>query len=178
MDAHAERAQELLGDRAAGHAGRGLAGAGALEHVANVGQPVLLRSDQVRVPGPRQVDLGDRLGDRPRVHPLLPVGVVAVDYLERDRAAERTAVTDAAGDLGLVALDLHPPAAAVAELAAAEVAVDRLTVELEAGRQTFDDAGQTGAMRLARGRQVQAHAVSPRQPGRPRPAPAAHRGPR
>ena len=65
----------------------------------------------------REVHLGHVGLDRPRVHPLLPVGVVAVGDLEGDRAAERAAVADAGGDLGAVALDLHPPAAAVAELA-------------------------------------------------------------
>ena len=45
----------------------------------------------------------------------------------------------AAGDLHLVALDLHPAAATVAELAAREVAVERLAVELAgpAGRPSM-----------------------------------------
>ena len=91
--------------------------------------PYFCVPDEVGVAGPRQVDLGDRRLDRPRVHPLLPVRVVAVGDLERDRAAERPAVADAAGDLDLVALDLHPAAAAVAELAAGEIAVQRVAIE-------------------------------------------------
>ncbi len=75
------------------------------------------------MPGARQVDLGGLGLHRPRVHPLLPVGVVAVDDLQGDRAAERAAVAHAGGDLDPVALDLHPPAAAVAELAAGQIAV-------------------------------------------------------
>ena len=116
----------------AGHPRRRLARAGPLEDVAHVGQAVLLGADQVGVPGPRQVHLGQLGLDRPRVHPLLPVGVVAVDDLQRDRAAERASVPDPAGHLDLVALDLHPAAAAVAELAARQVAVERLAVERRA----------------------------------------------
>ena len=56
----------------------------------------------------------------------------------------------AAGDLHLVALDLHPPAAPVAELPAGEVAIDRVAVELQPGRQALDDAGQPGAVGLTR----------------------------
>ena len=80
----------------AGDARGRLARGGALEDVAHVALLVLLRADEVGVPGTRQVDLGDLLLDRPRVHPLLPVGVVAVGDLQRDRAAERAAVADAA----------------------------------------------------------------------------------
>ena len=60
-------------------------------------------------------------------------------------------MTDAAGDVDAIALDLHPPAAAVAELAAGQVAVERLAVEREPGRQPLDDAGEAGAVRLAGG---------------------------
>ncbi len=56
---HPERAQERLGDRAAGHPCRGLAGAGALEHVAHIAEAVLLGADEVGVTGPGQVDLVD-----------------------------------------------------------------------------------------------------------------------
>ena len=108
-------------------------------------------------PGPREVDLRHVGLDRPRVHPLLPVGEVAVGDRQRDRAAERAAVADAGGDLGGVALDLHPPAAAVAELAARHVAVDGLGVELEAGRQALDHAGQAGPVGFPGGDHAQRH---------------------
>ena len=123
-----------MATRAAGDARRGLASAGALEDVAHVGEAVLLGADEVGVARPRQVHLGGLGLDRPRVHPLFPVGEVAVVDLERDRAAERAAVADAGGDVGAVGLDLHAPAAAVAELAAREVAVERLAVELRGRR--------------------------------------------
>ena len=98
-DLDAQRAQERLGQRAAGHARGGLARRGALEHVAHVGEPELLHAGEVRMPGPRQVHLGHVGLDRPRVHPLFPVLVVAVGDLERDGTAERPPVPDAGGDL-------------------------------------------------------------------------------
>ena len=85
-------------------------------------EAVLPRADEVGVAGARQVHLGHLRLDRPRAHPLLPVGEVAVGDLQRDRAAERAAVAHAGGHVGAVALDLHAPAAAVAELAARHVA--------------------------------------------------------
>ena len=95
--------------------------------------------------------------DRPGAHPLLPVGVVAVCDLQRDRAAERAPVAHAARDLGRVALDLHAPAAAMAELAARHVRVEVLGAQLETRGQALDDAGQAGAVRLAGGYETERH---------------------
>ena len=165
LDAHG--AQERLGERAARDARGGLARARALEHVADVAEAELPDPGEVGVAGSREVDLGNRGLHRPRVHPLLPVRVVAVDDLERDRPAEGAAVADAGGDLGAVALDLHPAAAAVAELAPGHVVVDRLAVELEPGRQALDDGGQAGPVALPGGDDAQRHARKPIEaPGR------------
>ena len=57
----------------------------------------------------------------------LELGVV-VDQAERDRAAGRHAVIDARLDDDPVGLELLPLAAAVASLAALELAVDRASV--------------------------------------------------
>ncbi len=157
-----ERAQERLRQRAAGDARRGLARGGPLEDVAHVALLVLPGADEVGVAGPRQVHLGDRVGGvryRPGVHPLLPVSVVAVGDLQRDRAAERAPVPHPRGHGRRVALDLHPPAAAVPELAARHVGVDLLGAHLEAGRQALDDRGQAGPVGLAGGGQAQDHAA-------------------
>ena len=89
--------------------------------------------------------------DRPRVHPLFPVGVVAVGDPYGDRATERVPVTDAGGDLGAVALDLHPAPAAMPQLASGHVAIDRGEVELEARGQALDDAGEAWAVGLPGG---------------------------
>src|SRR5262249_37329253 len=137
-----------------------LARRGPLQHVANVAVLVLHRSDQVRVAGTREVNLGDIVCHRPRAHPLLPVGVIAVLHLNDDGTAERVAVADAAGDLGGVSLDLHPSPPAVAELAAREVRVQILGAHLQAGRQTLEYAGQAGSVRLAGGSETERHAPS------------------
>ena len=144
VDLDAERAQERLAQRPARDARGGLARGGPLEDVADVGLLVLLGAHQVGVAGARQVHLGDLLSDRPGAHALLPVGVVAVCDLQRDRAAERAAVADAAGDLGRVALDLHAPAAAVAELAARHVGVEIL-------RRSCRPAGRPSTMQVRPG---------------------------
>ena len=156
---HAKRRQELAGEGAGGNARRGLAGAGALEDVADVFVPVLEDPRQVGVTGARQVhrdDLAVRVIDRPRVHPHVPVLVIPVGDEHRDRAAEGVPVADAGADLDGVGLDLHPAAAAMAELAAGHVAIEPLAVELETGRHALDDGHQSGAVRFAGGREVEA----------------------
>ena len=151
MHADAEGPQELLGERPGGHSRRGLAGAGALQHVANVGMAELEQAGKVGVAGPRRVNLLDLGVHRPGVHPLLPVGVIAVRDQDGDWAAERSAMAHAGADLDRVALDLHPPAAPVTELAASHLAVEALAVELEARGKALDDRDQAGAVRLAGG---------------------------
>ena len=59
-------------------------------------------------------------------------------------------MADAGGHLGAVVLDLHAAAAAVAELAPREVAVDVLGLQLEAGGQALDDRGQARTVGLPR----------------------------
>jgi hypothetical protein len=175
-DLDAEGPQEGLGQGATRHPGRRLARAGALEDVAHVGVAVLLAPGQVGVAGAREMDLGDLGLHRPRVHPLLPVGVVAVGHLQRDRAAEGAPVADARRDLRRVGLDLHPAAAAVAELAAREVAVEVLGGDLEAGRQALQDAGQARPVRLACGDEAEAHGPGTLRTGS-RQVPPLHRQP-
>ena len=58
-----------------------------------------------------ELDGVDRVGR----HDLLPLRPLAVADAQRDRAALGLAVADAADDLELVLLELHPGAAAVAE---------------------------------------------------------------
>ena len=111
-------------------------------------------------PGRGRCDSSTSRLDRPGVHPLLPVRVVAVGDQDRDRAAQGAPVADPGADLDRVALDLHPAAAAMAELAARHVAVERLAIELEPGRQALDDRDQPGAVRFARCREPQSHAGS------------------
>ncbi len=110
--------------------------------------------------GPREVDLRDLRLDRPGIHALLPVGVVAVGHRERDRAAQRAPVAHARRHLGAVALDLHATAAAVAQLAPRQVAVELVLVQLQARGQALDDAGQAWAVGFAGCDQAQHGAAS------------------
>ena len=120
----AERPQKRLCESTRRDACRGLARAGPLEDVADVGVAELQDAGEIGMAGTRQVDLIDLSVDQPRVHALLPVGVVTVLDQENDRAAEGAAVPDAAANDRPVGLDLHPPAAAVPQLAARKVGVD------------------------------------------------------
>src|SRR5262245_63244966 len=100
----------------------------------------------------------DLRANRPRVHPLLPVGVVAVGDQHGNPTAEGAAVPYPRADLDGVALDLHPPAAPVTELAPSHVAVERGPVELEPGRDALHDRDQPRAVGLARCGEPQSHA--------------------
>jgi hypothetical protein len=66
-------------------------------------------------------------------------------------------VTHATRELSAIALDLHAPAATVAELATRHVTVEILPSQLEARRQALDDARKTRAMRLAGGYETERH---------------------
>ena len=119
------------------------------------------------MPGPRQRHrlhaLAGRLAlRRPRAHPPLPVGVIAVADDERERRAERPPVAQAGEHLDRVLLELLPRAAPVALLAAREVGVDRLPVEHEARGQPADDRHERGPVRLACGGQRERHEPKPK----------------
>jgi hypothetical protein len=66
-------------------------------------------------------------------------------------------VAQAGADLDRIAFDLHPPAAAVAELAPRHVAVERLAVEPQARGQPLDDRNEPGTMGLARRCEAKTH---------------------
>ena len=126
----AELGQERAGEGAERDAGRGLAGAGPLEDRPSLVEVVLLHADEVGVPGarPRQrrAAAAGLLGqlDRVGAHHLDPLRPFGVADAQRDRAAERESVADAARDVERVLFELHARAAAVAELAAGEVGLD------------------------------------------------------
>ena len=66
-------------------------------------------------------------------------------------------MADAAADDRAVGLDLHAAAAAVAELAARQVAVDVLGRQLEPRGQAFEHGHEAGAVRLAGCREAKRH---------------------
>ena len=158
-------AQERARDGTRRDPGRRLAGARALEHVADVVEAVLERTGQVGVPGPdaghgcRPLvaavgELGELarlvLGQRCDLHHLRPVLPVAVAHEQQDRRAEGHAVADAAEDLGAVLFDLLARAPPVPLLAAGEVGGDGVLGQREAGRHALDRDAEGRSMRLAR----------------------------
>ena len=108
--------EQLLRQRAGRHAHRRLPRTGPLQHAADRAQK-LHRAGQIAMPGPRP---------RQIVEPLQLV--VAVDHLQRDRAAQRHALPDAGQNVDRIGLDPLPPAAAVPALPPPQLDVDRLDV--------------------------------------------------
>ena len=77
--------------------------------------------------------------------------VVLVGDQQGDGAAQRDAAPDAAEDVDVIGLDLLPAAAAIAALAAAQLGVDRLRLELRRRRESRPP-GPTGPCRAIRRR--------------------------
>ncbi len=111
----------------------------------------LEQAGEVGVAGARRVDLVHVGLDRPGIHALLPVGVVAVCDQHGNRAAECLPVTHAGADLDRIALDLHPPAPAMPELAPGHVGIDARAIELEPRGQALDDRDEPRPVRLTGG---------------------------
>ena len=90
-------------------------------------------------------------------HDVFPVGPVAVGDEHGDGGAERLAGADAGEPLDVVALDLHPRAAAVALHPAGEVAIDPLGGDRQPGGQALDEGDERLAVRFAGGGETQVH---------------------
>ena len=102
------------------------------------------------------VGAGGALGHRRLdVHRLLPVHPVAVANQQRDRSAGGAAAAHAGEDLGAVALDLHPAAAAVAALPPLQLCVERVDVDREARRHAVHGHDERLAVGLASGEKSQ-----------------------
>ena len=125
-----EGGEQLLGQGTGRHAHRRLAGAGPFQDPADRSQ-VLDGAGQIAVPGPRPLQI---------VQPLELV--VAVDHLQRDRAAERRVLPDARQDFHAIRLNPLPPAAPVAPLPTSQFDVDRIRLEGHAGRKSIHDRQQ------------------------------------
>ena len=156
-----------LAQRAGGDPGRGLPGRGPLEHVAGVGEAVLLHAGQVGVTGP---GLGQRAarwrpgaGDISSCHlsGSLPLGV---GDLDGDRRAERAPVADAAEELHLVLLEAHPRAAAVAQPPAGQLRLDRPRRYRQPRGQALDDHDEGLAVGLTGGQEAEHEPKLPADP--------------
>ncbi len=155
-DAGADAGQQLLGDRASGDPGGRLAGARALQDVANISAAVLGDAREVCVARPRP---GDRCPSRAAAfhrrlaldigadaHRVLPVRPVAILDHHRDRPADRLARPHAREDVRAIRLDGHAPAPAVTALPPAEVACDGIEIEREPGRNAFENHDERAPM--------------------------------
>ena len=141
-DLGAEGGEQLLGHRAGGDPGRGLAGRGPLEHVAGVVEVVLLHAGEVGVAGPGRGQglLGGAGVGRHLLGPLAGRAVpLAVGDLDGDRRPEGAAVADAGDQGDLVGLEAHAGAPAVAEAAPGQLVGDVLDGELEARGHALED---------------------------------------
>ena len=155
VEGNAELVEEALGDTGDGNAGGSLAGAGALEDVADVVEAVLDGAGQVGVAGAETGDALDLGVDGLNRHLLGPVHPVAVRDPEGDGGTEGESVADAGGDLGAVLLDLHAAAAAVAALAAGHVAGNVVLGEGQARGQALDEGGEALAVTFAGGEEAE-----------------------
>ncbi len=160
--------EEAPGEPSGRDPGGRLAGTGPLEDVSQVGGVVLQGPGEIRVPRPRVAQPPSlprlvRLGIGR--HDVAPVGEVAVADDEGHRAAEGASVPDAGEDLHRVLLDLHPAAAPVPPLPAAEIGVDGLAIDPNPGREPFDDDGQSRAVRLASGEETEHPQIVGQPPG-------------
>ena len=98
---------------------------------------------------------------RPRAHPPRPVLVIAVADDERKRRPQRPAVPQAREHLDPILLELLSRAAAVALLTSAEIVVDRVAVEHEAGGQAAHDRDERWPVRLAGRSKLERHTGKP-----------------
>ena len=158
----AQRRQDALRQSAARDLRGGLAGARALDHVADVVELVEKRSTQVGVARSRDGD-GLRVrrprGGRLDGEHVAPVRRVAIGHEQRDRSASGAPVPHPAQHADPVLLDALPFAAAVAALAAAQLGVDGGDVHGEPGRAAVEDGREAGPVRLPGGEIAQsAHA--------------------
>ena len=170
--------QELLGNGAKGHPGRGFPGGGALQHRPGVVEPVFLHAGQVGMtrPRPGQRGIAGKPGENLRVdrvggHDLLPLRPLRVADLHCERATQRNAVPDPAEQCDLVLFELHPSAAAVTEAPTGQLGGDIGRGHRNTCRQSFEDGNQGGTMRFTCGEPAQ-HAGNPptsAEPGRPPP---------
>src|SRR5437764_823804 len=82
------------------------------------------------------------------IHRLLPVHPVAIANQHGDGRAGSATVTDAGKNLRAVAFDRHPPATAVAGLAAPQLRVERVDIDVEPRRHAVQRDDERLAVRF------------------------------
>ena len=86
-----------------------------------------------------------------------PVGVITVLDDEADRTADRATVAHATKDRGLIRFDRLARRTSIAGLATSQVALQAVTVDVDARGQATEDRNDAGTMRLARGDEGERH---------------------
>ena len=135
---------------------RRLARAGALQRVAQIPVAELDGAGQIGVSRARQRHLAARIVRWLDRHARGP-GLEMVGVLDqhRDRAAQRAPVPDAGEDARHLRLDLHAPAAPVAELAPLQIALEVCGEQRNPRRHPVEDPDQRGPVRFPRGEEAQ-----------------------
>jgi len=88
------------------------------------------------------------------IHDRLPVLEVAVGDPHADRRTEGLTTPQATPEFDLVLLDLHPAASSVAVLSAAQLLLEPISIDLQAGWHPAEDGREAGAVALSRRRQL------------------------
>ena len=155
--------QVRAGDRAERDPGGGLPGAGALQDRPGLVEAVLLHARQVGVTGPRAGSAARCGPARPASsgstgsaamtcshfgHSVLPTMIATGEPM-------RQPVPHAAEEGDLVALELHPGTAAVAEAPPGQVVRHHLRGDRHAGGKPLQRRHQCGSVRLPRGQPAQ-----------------------
>src|SRR5260370_917289 len=150
-----EMRQQLPRDAARRHAGRGFTRGGALEHVPDVGVPVLQRTGEVRMAWSQARDRLGLVALLRRGHLRRPVRVVLVFEDKGDRASDRHAAAHAAHDARDVGLDFLAPPASMAALTPREIAPQVLFGDLESPGNSVTHPSHPRPLRSTRGQPSQ-----------------------
>ena len=146
--------QELPSDGGGGDPGRGLAGAGALEHRPGVVEAVLEHSGVVGVAGPRAGQRRVAGARHPDRSAATGSGAITVSHFGHSVLPISMAIgppsvcpVPHSGEHGhLVLLEFHPRAAAVAQAASAQLFGDVIGGDGDAGDHAFDHGHQRTAV--------------------------------
>ena len=169
QDLDPQLTEERPAEGSRGDPRRRLAGARTLEDVADVVEPVLHRADEVGVARARAGEAVRRIDLALGAHQLaVLLRPFHVRDRDRDRRAERAAVSDAGHDLEPVGLDLLAPAATVPLATSRELVSDVLRPERHPRRKTFEHRDEALTVRFTGGEEAE-HAGHHRD--RPAPAP-------
>ncbi len=164
---NAQSLQNLGGNHAKSHAGRGLTCGGALQHRASLREVVLLHTRKIGVTGARtgqrsitRTTLNQLRIHRVGAHHVSPLGPLGVRNLNRDRAALSQSVTHTAQDAHAVLLELHAGTAAVAKARRARASRTHVASEFHTGGYALNNADERLAVGFSGSEPTQGHRLT------------------